>query len=218
MPQDRQKMPPPKSLADPPKDREVYKQEKPLHIYYCLCQQMALIIDCPIERLPMRPTDQARVIDATKNAHKVTCEPGEVIFLKREKGVEKQIRKKCKKCGLFLFYQHEGNMNLTFIVHGALKSTVHGQSIYSQVYEPEKKKVMLTKQFRDAGRTGSVTVSTVDEEEDEIEQREVADSYAANAKIIQKQLLRKGMLKRHQADQIEEVLNVKTKKGTLIDQ
>ena len=40
-------------------------------------------LDCPIEKLPIRRRDKARVIDSNKHAHKLTCEPDETVYLKR---------------------------------------------------------------------------------------------------------------------------------------
>lgn len=48
--------------------------------------------DCNLEKLPLRRTDGARVIDSSLHAHKTTCEPAGTVYVRREAGVEKQIR------------------------------------------------------------------------------------------------------------------------------
>lgn len=200
------------------KDQQEYSEDKPLIVYYCLCGQMAVIIDCTMEKLPLRRRDGARVIDGSRHAHRLVCDPDETVFIRRPGGIEKQTRKKCKKCGLLLFYQHNPVSNVVFVVKGSVVLS-GGKSVAQQVDEKPKERVMITRHTKNMGKFSSVTVSTIDEEEDEIEAREVADSYANNARIIEKQLERKGMNKRKSSFTSEEgSTSTKQVRGTLINQ
>lgn len=200
------------------KDQQEYSEEKPLKVYYCLCGQMAVILDCTLEKLPLRRRDGARVIDGSRHAHRLVCDDDETVFIRRPDGIEKQHRKKCKKCSLLLFYSHNLSMNYTFVIKGAVVQT-GGVSVAQQVLEKPKDRIMITRHTKNMGKFSSVTVSTIDEEEDEIEEREVADSYANNARIIEKQLERKGMNKRKGQQTTDEALPpVKQFRGTLINQ
>jgi ribosomal protein L37AE/L43A len=125
---------------------------------------------------------------------------------KNIKNIEKQHRYKCKSCGLQLFYRHDATKHtVTFILKDAVVSSAQSKAnrdIYRQVaLESTKHKVPhVTKKTRTMGKFSSVTVSTISDEEDDIEEKEIADSYAMNAKIIEKQLERKGVNMKRKSD------------------
>jgi len=197
--------------------REAHEaDDKPLHVYYCLCGQMATILDRQLEKLPLRSRDGSRVIDGTRHANKTKLVFDEIVHIKRPEGIEKQHRYKCQGCGIALFYKHDPKSPVTFVFKGAIRTTAAGISqkdIYSQVAQEQPKKRMVTKNFRTMGKNSSVTVSTVSDDEDELEDKEIAESYALNAQIINKQLDRRG-LKRG----VDEGPSVqKQKRGTLLD-
>ncbi|KXJ11939.1 UPF0428 protein CXorf56 [Exaiptasia diaphana] len=199
------------------KDKEEYNaDDTALFVYYCLCGQMAMILDCTIDKLPLRKLDNARVIDASKHAFKLNSVDGDVVFLRRKGGVERQFRQKCKKCGLWLFYRpSKKDHNVTFLVDGATVQSEQKTPINQKAKTSNK--VMMTKRTKEFGKFGSVTVSTIDEEEEEIEQHEVASSYSHNAKIIEKQLERKTTAQKRAHDQDVKDGFGKKPRGTLLD-
>ncbi len=197
------------------------ESDKPLHVYYCLCGQMAAILDRVLESLPLRPDDGARVLDNAHMALKITpsVEFDEVLHIKRAgKGVEKQRRFKCKACNLHLFYKHTKD-SIWFALKGALVSSSEKKDVYKQVAveQPKKDRVAVTKHMKTMGKFSSVTVSTVSDDEDELEEKEIADSYALNAKIIRKQLERKGVAGKKSDSKEGEAGNAKKPRGTLLD-
>merc|ERR1719334_1327107 len=156
---------------------------------------------------------------------------------KRVKNIEKQHRYKCKSCGLQLFYKHDPGSNVTFVIKGAIVSAsqskankdIYRQIATEQVTQKALKVPQVNKKFKTMGKFSSVTVSTVSDEEDDMEEKEIADSYAMNAKIIEKQMERKGMGKRKaggaggasgqadlEEDEYERKLAAK-KRGTLLE-
>lgn len=137
-----------------------------------------MFVDCSLEKLPLRKKDGARVIDSAHRAQKITCDPDETIYVRRDVGYEKQYRYKCKTCSLPLFYRHAPDSKVTFVLKRALVQSKNEnpllsigdvcKQILSTTQQPTRK-VLVTKHTKNMGKFSSVTVSTIDEEEDEIE-------------------------------------------------
>lgn len=211
------------AVEDGAKKGSSSKNSEALNLFYCLCGQMAVILDRTIDKLPLRERDGARVIDGSKHAHKITPIFDEIVYIKRaEKGIEKQFRYKCKHCNLQQFYKHDQKSNVTFIIKGAVVSSSSNLLKQDQMIPAaavaastmnSKEAVSRTKNM---GKFSSVTVSTISDDEDELEEKEIADSYALNAKIIEKQLERKGMNKRKNNEESDSQSR-KVAKGTLLE-
>ncbi|CAI8000521.1 UPF0428 protein CXorf56 homolog [Geodia barretti] len=207
------------------RDKEEYKGDTPLYVYLCVCGQLALVLDATLDKLPLRKRDGARVVDKTRNAYRVYYESAGVRYIKRDGGVEQQYRQKCKKCNLDIFYRHSNtDEGVHFIFPGSLVrsgekpvTTMKAEPIS----EPRRKrsKIIMMRHTVDAGKYSTVTVSTVDEEEDEIEAREIENSFASNAGLVHHQVIRTEEGRKRYADlkAIEEHVKSKKQKGTLID-
>lgn len=121
----------------------------------------------------MRPLDNARIIDTSKHAHKITSHDCDVVYIKREKGIERQYRKKCIKCGLPVYYQFEQKSNnnsilAKFIIAKALTKESSSLNIYDHItLEPNK--VVKNIKREEKGKNASVTISTIEEEEADLD-------------------------------------------------
>lgn len=216
--------------SDVSKNEEELNDEKNLQVYHCLCGELCMILDEFLEKLPFRKLDKSRVIDTNKNVLKLKLSDSqeeEPVYLLRENGIEKQLRKRCKNCGLAILYtadqKYHKDGEILFLINGSLIEhnqpgpTSHsGPYRNAGSYQDSRKLTRLTK---DEGKYGHVTVSTIDEDNEELQAKEISDSYEENSKIIQKQLQKAMLLtnkKRKEPEEEEDSSEFKKPKGTLI--
>jgi len=75
---------------------------------------------------------------------------------------------------------------------------------------------MMTRHTHDVGKYSTVTVSTIDEEEDEIEAREIANSFASNASLVHKQVVRTDEGRKRYAEQVSDITSSTTAVPTVM--
>lgn len=82
----------------------------------------------------------------------------------------------CKTCNLPLYYRHHPDSKVTFVLKRAVVQSKNenpfkaiGDVCKQILSTKEPRKVLVTKHTKNMGKFSSVTVSTIDEEEDEIE-------------------------------------------------
>lgn len=203
--------------------------ESRLYIYDCLCSQMCLVSNKSLDTMPLRLKDQSRVLDRQKVTFKLyltNAKSSSVSSIFNENKLEVRYILHCPRCKLPIGYQFDiNNPNGIFIIKESLVERKRERNNFiaacSNVSINDRpNKISITK--KDMGKFSSVTVSTVDEEEEEMEANEVADSYAANAKIIERQLERKRLLNNNNnnSDNLDVDAShsfTKRPKGTLID-
>lgn len=217
--------------SDVSKNEEELNDEKNLQVYHCLCGELCLIMDEFLEKLPFRKLDKSRVIDTSKHVLKLKLDDSqedEVVYLQREHGIEKQLRKRCKNCGLTILYtadqRNHKDAEILFVINGSLiehslpgPTTSYGGQYRNSAYHDSRKLTRLTK---DEGKYGHVTVSTIDEDNEELQAKEISDSYEENSRIIQKSLQKAMLLtntkKRKEPEEEENSSEIKKPKGTLI--
>ena len=216
--------------SDVSKNEEELNDEKNLQVYHCLCGELCLIMDEFLEKLPFRKLDKSRVIDSSKHVLKLKLDDpqeDEVVYLQREHGIERQLRKRCKNCGLAILYtadqKYHKDGEILFVINGSLieqnqpgPNSHAGPYRSGGAYQDSRKLTRLTK---DEGKYGHVTVSTIDEDNEELQAKEISDSYEENSRIIQKSLQKAMLLtnkKRKEPEEEEESSEFKKPKGTLI--
>ncbi|CAH8557211.1 unnamed protein product [Dicrocoelium dendriticum] len=169
---------------------------------------MTLIIDCLIENLPLRARDDSRVIDISKRAHKITATPrhkvenpvGDFIISGALKLQDDQtaLPSSVLQAKRPVRYADESSANARLLE--ALAAEAAAVQSDSNSLVPLRRSIQ--QQETTQGIDTAVTVSTIEDEEEEAEAKEIADSYAANARVIEQEMIRRGIIKRRLVDEM----------------
>lgn len=88
-------------------------------VYHCSsCGEHVILLDSPLYNAPLRPVDQAYVIDEDQKLFKSSLEDGETVYIKRAKGYEKQLRLKCPNCAVPIAYHQ--NSRFVYVLKDAV--------------------------------------------------------------------------------------------------
>ena len=69
-----------------------------LMYYCCCCGNYCMILDQPLESLPVRKFDQTRVLDLKENRHSYKLNEGKTIVIKRDDRNEIHYLLVCTNC------------------------------------------------------------------------------------------------------------------------
>ncbi|KAF0991088.1 hypothetical protein HZS_7715, partial [Henneguya salminicola] len=156
-----------------------------------------------ISRLPLRETDGARLFE-NQWARKLNYTVQKTVYIKRQKGIEAQIRLECQKCRLPLFYRHSTDNNVTFIIEGSLVSNRSQSSllkVFVSFISKSTTRAVQTQQkqaLQPAGTKNS---------------KEAPSSYSYNAAIISNYLQKR----KNNENESDSNTRKKRAKGTLLD-
>lgn len=218
---------------------EIKTRKEGLLLSYCCkrCNTIILLIDQPVEDLPLRKLDRCRVVDALYNANKLTnfltegYGPGGKPMLSKmdaehvmryppfkvkinEGCYERRFRLVCSTCGKAFGYRvvtedsqlAKFNKARTYNYEPFERLTYISPKYIELVNKESEraKEFIVNKQTTDRGKTATTTVSTVEKDEQDVEQHQILESYHKNIAIMKNELQKRGAIKRKMAGGGEE--------------
>eukprot|EP00842_Homolaphlyctis_polyrhiza_P005317 jgi/Hompol1/5787/HPOL_004699-RA len=98
-----------------------------LSVYYCaFCGEYALVVDTPLDHVPSRRTDRARIVDVRRHTLRINPAASQTkLLLQRKAGLERQLRSHCAACNLLVSYAPSVDSQYVYIVDGAVVPQKH---------------------------------------------------------------------------------------------